>query len=267
MYKIFKNIGLVAIVIVSFMYTENLVSVVKEYDNLMIEIKEKQKFYKKDTIEAKIEEDTIIPGTEGKKVDINESYKKMKQYGKFNEQLIVYKSVGPKKLLIDNKDKYIIKGTKKNHVSIIALIKNDITKVNKIKNKNVNIFIDSKLLINTKSINLINGYEIGITGENHDYYREANNIIKHGLKQKQGYCLTTDKDSDLLKECFKLNNYTILSDFIIKNNILKPLKSNLDNGSIIVINEESIFNIDNIINYIQSKGYKIVNLTELLSEK
>ena len=39
MFKIFRNIGFITLVLVSFIYTDKLVSVVKESDNLMIEIK------------------------------------------------------------------------------------------------------------------------------------------------------------------------------------------------------------------------------------
>ena len=39
MFKIFRNIGLISLVFISFIYTEQLVSVVKEYDEIMIEIK------------------------------------------------------------------------------------------------------------------------------------------------------------------------------------------------------------------------------------
>ena len=43
------------------------------------------------------------------------------------------------------------------------------------------------------------------------------------------------------------------------------IKSNIKNGSIIMIN--NIKELDVIVNYINSKGYNIVSLSELLSEE
>lgn len=60
MYKIFRNIGILALVLVSFLYTERIVSVVKDYDNIMIEIKQNKNQYRIDPIEATITENTII---------------------------------------------------------------------------------------------------------------------------------------------------------------------------------------------------------------
>ena len=85
MFKIFRNIGFITLVLVSFIYTDKLVSVVKESDNLMIEIKEKSKNYEIKAQDAIIENDTIIPGVKGTSIDLEETYKKMKQYGKYDD--------------------------------------------------------------------------------------------------------------------------------------------------------------------------------------
>ena len=113
-----KKILPLLIIIISFIYTKSLVSVVKNYDDIMIKIKqEKNKYYIK-PIEAIIKNDTIIPGIKGKEVDINKTYSKMKRYGKYEESLIVLKDIEVKNHI--DKDKYIISGNKnKNMVTLI----------------------------------------------------------------------------------------------------------------------------------------------------
>ena len=125
MYKIFRNIGILALVLVSFLYTERIVSVVKDYDNIMIEIKQNKNQYRIDPIEATITENTIIPGIKGKEVDVEKSYAKMKKYGKFEPTLLAYTKINPQNLLKDHLDKMIRKGnSSKKMVSIIFELNN-----------------------------------------------------------------------------------------------------------------------------------------------
>lgn len=59
---------------------------------------------------------------------------------------------------------------------------------------------------------------------------------------------------------------TIKSD-IIKDNIYKRIKDKLNNGVIFAIDSDNIDEIKVSINYILSKGYNIISLEDLLSEK
>lgn len=93
MKKFLETVGLFSLICLSFFYTEKVGTAVKEVDSLMIFIKEKSEEKKVDAIPAKIEENTIIPGMYGLKVDIEESYKKMKRVGSYEESLLVYKKV------------------------------------------------------------------------------------------------------------------------------------------------------------------------------
>ena len=60
MFKIFRNVGLILLILSSFIYTEKLTSVVKEYDDIMIKIKESSNNYKINPIESVIKDNTII---------------------------------------------------------------------------------------------------------------------------------------------------------------------------------------------------------------
>ena len=59
---------------------------------------------------------------------------------------------------------------------------------------------------------------------------------------------------------------TIKSD-VIKDNVYKTIKDKLNNGVIFAVDSDNIDEIKVSINYILSKGYNIVSLEDLLSEK
>ena len=114
------------------MYTEEVGTTAKLSDSLLNEIKDKQENYKTDASEATIQDDTIIPGVNGKAVDVKNSYKKMKQIGYFNDKLLVYKETPVKNPLSKNTDKYIISGNKnQKNVSLIFKV-NGNTNISKI---------------------------------------------------------------------------------------------------------------------------------------
>jgi len=52
----------------------------------------------------------------------------------------------------------------------------------------------------------------------------------------------------------------------IKEDILSTVKTTLENGKIFLINSSNLEEVKYSINYILSKGYKIVYLDELLDE-
>lgn len=279
MFRIFRNIGIITLVFISFIYTERIVSVVKDYDGIMIEIKHTQNQYKEDPIEATLTNRTIIPGLKGKKVNIDESYAKMKKYGKFEKTLLSYQDVYPQNRLKDHLDKLIIQGNpNKKMVSILFLLNNidEIEETLKIlDNQNVkaNFFIDSSWIGNNETtiINLIRqGHNVGNLSYREDYsnskFIELDHIIKKLASQKISYCYSESYLESTLKICSKQNDYTIKPNIIVNQNLL-DLKKNLVPGSIISIkNVNSNLNLDLMIQYIKGKGYEIVNLKTLLSE-
>ena len=109
MRKFFELFGLIALICFSFFYTEKVMFVISEKDPLKIEINDLKDKYKIDVIEAIINEDSIIPGVSGKKVNVEKSYKKMRGNNVFNEKMLVYDEVYPNNSLENNKDKYVVK--------------------------------------------------------------------------------------------------------------------------------------------------------------
>ena len=248
--------------------------VLKENDSLMIEIKNNINNYKIDSIDAIIEVDSIIQGISGKTINIDKSYKKMKKYNIFNESLIEYDIVKPSISIDNNLDKYIIKGRKDIY---LVFILNDIKYINDfvsvINGDKINIFIDNKIITNNLDILYkIRNYELYNYGNNGNYTNELilmnNNIINNIANNKSNICLNINKDNNNLNICKNNNMYSINPLIIESNDNYNNIKNNLENGSIISldINKKNIEEINNIINYIKKKGYKLNYLSELVNE-
>ena len=79
--KIIKIIGLFCLFCFTFFYTEKIIDITMEQDEIMVKIKEEENNLNINPINAIIENDTIIPGNTGKDIDIEASYKSMKKIG------------------------------------------------------------------------------------------------------------------------------------------------------------------------------------------
>lgn len=254
MYKLFRNTGLIFLVLITFTYSKRLVNVVKEYDDIMIELKENK--LDKKPIQAIIKDKTIIPGISGRKVNIDRSYTKMREYGKYNEDLIIYDKIYPKDKLSDNMDKFIIK-TQKKEISVIVKLNSNSNIDELLNNKyNINIYIDNYYIKNNKDKikKLVNN--------NYIFLNNDSAYLKKVLNQEYGYCYTEEYDFNILNNCYKNNNYTIVPNIIVKDSLLK-LEKEISNGSIISTN---INNYKNVLIYLNKKGYEVVSLNKLLSE-
>lgn len=273
MNKVFKGIGLFGLVLFSFFYTNKTAMVIKEQDSIMIEIKKEQNKYEKKVIESLINGDTIIPGINGLKVNINKSYDNMKKIGIYNSNYLVYDIIKPKDSLKNNKDKYIISGNDKNKNVSILFIVNDIDNMDEIVKILEKENIKSDFFVTNDFINknkyLIN--KLKSKGFNINYYGDYkssdfvvnNTIIKNNLKQKNVYCYLESKNKEYLDICYLNKNYTIIPSIIIKNSMYNKVKKNIKNGSLISIYTNNISELSLTIKYIKSKGYNIVKLDEI----
>lgn len=279
MKKLFESLGVITLICLSFLYTEKTVEVVKEYDEIMIEIKKQNKNFKVNAIDAIIDNNTIIPGLKGKKINEDKSYSKMKRYGKFNSNLLEYEDILPTISIKNNLDKYVISGnSNKKMVSLVFLVdsESDINSIIKVLNNKkikANFFIDATWLEKNEKLLLElirSGHNVGnlnienTTGN----YAWTDNMIKKISNKNNGYCYSEKENEKLLKICSNTNNYTIKPTIISGNYPLKKIKENIKAGSIISlkINSTTIKELSLIINYINSKGYEISNLNDLLEE-
>lgn len=279
MKQILKIIGIITLLIGSFIYTKQVTTVLKSEDNIMITIKNEAKMYYQSPVQALIENNTIIPGIKGRKVNANKSYYRMKSIGKYQQKLLVFEDIAPNISLKNNFDKYIIKGNpNKKMVSLVFIVKNN--NLNKIiqilNNKGIkaNFFIETKYLEKNKNIifNLIKqNHIIGNLSTNYDYNNSdfiwIKSTITNGVGQKYNYCYAKEQNDDVIKNCSIQRSYTIMPTIITENPYIST-KQNLESGSILSyeINSELEKELNLIINYIQSKNYQIVNLYHLLKE-
>lgn len=269
--KLIKIIGLFCLFCLTFFYTEKVINVTMNQDEIMIRIKEEAKKINYEPTDAIINNDTIIPGNIGKQIDEEASYKAMKKINYFDQSLIIYKNIYPETSIYNNYNKYIIKGNIwKKSVSLIYILNNNtIDNVLDIINKynlKINIFIDSSYLGNNISIiDKIKNHEIYNYGNNGIYSKDnliiSNNIINNKANNKAIYCLFISKDENSLANCANNKMHSI---FINKNDSYNNLKSALYNGRIFLIN--NTYELPNVIEYILSKGYNIVPLSEIITE-
>lgn len=279
MKKIFQIIGLISLTCFSFFVTEKTAHVVSDMDEIMIEIKEKKDSFTSESIDAIIDGNTIIPGINGKVVNVKKSYKNMKSNGYYSDNLYVYDYSKPKVSLTDNIDKYIIKGNpSKRMISLIFTVQgnDDITDIlNIVNNYNIKstFFVDSVWFTNNNdlaSTMVKKGHNIGILM---DDYRDSNfewmdMIIKKINKQGNSFCYNIEDNQENLDMCKIRNNYTIRPIIISENTPLMDIKSKIESGSLLSlkVNSQVKKELSTIIIYIKSKGYKLTNLEEHVLE-
>ena len=108
------------LIVLSFYITDKSMIYIRSKNPIMQEIISKQDDYKVEAVNAIINDNTIIPGINGKEVDVNKTFNKMDDLGYFNDLYIIYSYSAPNLSLNDNKDKIIIKGNEqKNMVALI----------------------------------------------------------------------------------------------------------------------------------------------------
>jgi len=269
-----KIFGLITLMCFSFFYTEKVMTVVSEQDPLKIEIEEVANFYKINANEAIVTGDTIIPGNNGRVVNIDKSYKKMRKNNIFNNNMLVYDTLYPEYKLSDNLDKYIIKGSvNKKEVSIVFVITSDNNLariINILDSKKIvgNFFVDYTYLNNniTEIRNYVNHNLYSYQNEyTYDSLVISNNIIKRIANNVPSYCLSLEKNTNNLNVCSYNNMNTIIPSI---NGNLKELKVGLENGGIILFDTSinTVNELSYIIDFILGKGYNIVGLDKLLDE-
>ena len=120
----YKIIITVILFIFSVFYIKHSIYILKENDKLMKTIKEKQNEYNTLPVNTIITNNTIIPGINGKKVNIDKSYNNMKGLNEFRESLLVFDIIKPSVSNIYNK--VIVSGNQTiNEISIITKLNND----------------------------------------------------------------------------------------------------------------------------------------------
>ena len=278
MKKIFQAIGIITLICGSFFLTDKAALVINNMDQIMIDIKNNCEQYTVYAQDAIIFDNYIIPGSNGRVVNIDRSYKNMRQIGVFNENYLVYDDIEPSISLNKNKHLYIKSGNHKKRAVTIGFVldqNQDISSLlNIIKNYNIKVtfFISEQWLNNHNdlTINLLKqNHTVGIYDYNNDSLKWIDTVLKKIGNQNNGFCLLNSENADIEDECKDLNNYLLTDDLIIKKEFLKTTQRQLNSGSILIfpVNHSLESELTNIILYIESKGLEIISLDELISEK
>ena len=224
----FKIILTIFLIIFSFYYTRNGIYFLKKNDKLMQEIESKKNIYNKNSTNAIITNNIMIPGKKGYIVDIDKSYKKMKKLNIFNESLLVYDEISPIKSINNIYDKVIIRGNDINNISIIL---------------NIN---DKNLLTKLNNILINNNVQIDI----------MNNI---------NYCFTEEIKID--NKCNSNHQYTLLA-ININNYHLTNTKKSINKYKVFIytFNQNNYNDLNLIIKYFKNNNYNIVTIDKLIEE-
>ena len=269
MKKIFQYIGVIVLMCFSFYYTDKVAKFMNSQDEVMKSINAYAKKYNTECKEGYITEEGVVLGVAGSVVDENSSYSEMKGLG-FDISLLEYKENPCVVSKNNNKDDYIIRGNEaKKSVTLIINVINeknieDIVKISKSKNINLSILMTYNYLKNNKEFvtKLIDsGFDVLYKGESEE---ELKKFIKE-LNNVETFCVYQGKEG-LLNYCYKNNLNTIKPEKIIKSNYLSNIKTDVKKGDFIILDESVSLKeeIGVIINYIRSRGIKIVTLSEHL---
>ena len=195
-YKIFITIILF---ILSFLLIKSGAWFIRENDSLMKILKDKQSIYNTNPNDAIITEHTMIPGINGRKINLEKSYKNMKGINEFKESLLVFDEIKPNKTINGIYDKVILSGNpNESKITILTSLDNkycyteDLTiKKECIQHKKYTILIhkiNNNYLSNIKEI-LQNGIIIYLENINNDKlklltkYTKKNNFEIVNIKE------------------------------------------------------------------------------------
>ena len=263
----------------SFYYTNKVAGIVRGKDPIMQSIKEEKANYEKKAINANVSGDNIIPGKNGKKVNIEASFQKMSQYGKYNDSLYVFDEVEPEVSINTYFDKYVESGREdsKDVALVFDILRfdnmDDVLYLLESNNVTATFFVDGLFMENNRSL-LENvskkGYEIELLSYNGGYdkiyFESSLHVLNDITKDRPKYCVAHYDKKEVLDICNSLSLHTVIPSVDTSNNSFGVVKNKLRGGSIIGLSNSRV-NLNTIINYIKQKGYNLVRLDTLLQEQ
>lgn len=263
----------------SFYYTNKVAGIVRGKDPIMQSIKEEKANYEKKAINANVSGDNIIPGKNGKKVNIEASFQKMSQYGKYNDSLYVFDEVEPEVSINTYFDKYVESGREdsKDVALVFDILRfdnmDDVLSLLESNNVTATFFVDGLFMENNRSL-LENvskkGYEIELLSYNGSYdkiyFESSLHVLNDITKDRPKYCVAHYDKKEVLDICNSLSLHTVIPSVDTSNNSFGVVKNKLRGGSIIGLSNSRV-NLNTIINYIKQKGYNLVRLDTLLQEQ
>ena len=255
--KLFRNIGIIVIVMFSFFYTEKIANYVLENNELYQEIESVKDTYEIASVSAVIDGGYIIPGLNGQVVDIKDSYYNMKDMEAFNAYYLIYDDTYPKVSLNNNIDKIISRGNSlKNSVAFV--LEYDANLINYFSDNN----IAASVIVTLE--NFAKDLELEVLNGEVNNFNDLDSLLNK-YNNNSNICYVTDSNLDV---CRKNNKYLVKSDKVISNSNIIDIKNNIESGDIYYVSKSTdTKNIQLIINSILYKDLEIVSLSKLISEE
>ncbi len=252
MNKALKSLGVVALLCFSFYYTHQFALLMRSkdpiYQNILV-ISEEQKI---ESVNATILGDYIIPGLDGEVVNVEKSFQKMKNYGTFLENYLVFDEIVPSISLKENQDKIIKKGNQAK-MAVSFILDENSNLINYFEETGM----DYSLLTTKDNIDSkLNGERINIDEKNY-------NTVEKSLSKNTNICFIEKMSKDF---CLKKKKILVESTNNLNNGNIANLYNNITSGSIYYIKNLDLKYLKLLIENIVYKGYSIVNLSELISE-
>ena len=242
--KHFRNLGILAIAAFSFFYTEKIANLTLDKNELYQSIKEESSKYNEEYINAFIEDDHIVPGLNGKTVNIKNSFYNMKDLNTFNSYYLIYDTSYPEITIENNKDKIVERGNEyKKSVSFILEYNENIIKYFKDNN------IEASILVNVENFN--KNEKLEQVNNEVNKYKELESLINK-YSNNTHICYLSGSNE---KMCRKNNKYLVKTNKIVNNKTFINIINNITSGDIYYV-ENSIF-----------KDLDIISLSKMLSEE
>lgn len=282
MIKVWQASGVVLLFLFSLYYTEKVVDVLRESDPIMKTIRKEEYKFREEAVDAVLVDNSIVPGAKGSKVNINESYKKMKRYGSYKESLLVFEEIDPSVSLDDYYDKYISSGNGlESSVALVFKVErttniDSILTILESNGEKATFFVDGLWLENNQELvsNMSSlGHEVEVMHYNgtydEAYFTSALAILKSITAKSKNYCYAEYDKKEVLELCSKIGLHTIIPTLQVKNKPYMEVKKKVADGSIISmkVDTNTELELEMVLKYLNQKGYHLTSLDQLLTEK
>ncbi len=256
MNKNLKIFGLLTLLCFSFYYTNQIAKWMQQKDPIYESIIASANDYKVESMNAIINEDTIIPGLMGMSVNVEKSFRSMKNEGYFSVNHLVFDEIKPEISLEENKDKVILQGNdSKNGVSLIIE-----SPLHREYLEEMGISYALLVTKDTMTNHLEYGLKINSDMKN---YEEVENYLTRN-KESSSFCVASKKEEEICKQKKKI---TIRKTEAIQNSNFINNYNQMSSGKILFIDSNlSISHFKILLNQIYFRGLQIMSLEELLSE-
>lgn len=254
--KNLKYVLFIALTVVSFYLTDKIIIYMENRHPIMQEIDARLDSFRIEPANAKINDNTIIPGINGKSVNRRRSYAGMGEFGAFNETFIVFDTIRPEISLQDKRHKVIVRGNPaKRQVALVIETSQRI--IDHLEGHRMNF-----TLIADANTDLLRHQEY-IPGEKErDNIRDLHFILNR-RRVNSGICLIGFSN---LEFCVEKNYYLVEPTLDTNQNITEVI-SNIRSGDIILLrNNINPTNINLILNEIRRQDLEVVPLSSLISE-